>query len=124
MTTQQQDSAFNAVKGELKKSNGLNRYFRREIDERDKWVIEKLPNKDKWLYVKEFCVECPYIGWSEIRMYTNKKGFKHLAHFNGNVYIGSVKAKGKAKIVVTKWEVPTKDKWVITDNKFVRKRDL
>ena len=36
MTTQQQDSAFNAVKGELKKSNGLNRFFKREINERDK----------------------------------------------------------------------------------------
>ena len=63
-------------------------------------------------------------GWcpTTIRDYTNKKGFKSLAHFNGNKYIGSVKANGKTPIAVTKWEVPTKDKWKITDNKFFRLR--
>ena len=120
MTTQQQEELV-AVKSKLKKSNGLNRYYEKEIDEKDKWVIEKLPNEDKWLYVKEFWVACPYLGCSEIKLYTNKKGFKSLAHFNGNTYIGSVKANGKTPIAVTKWEVPTKDKWKIKDNKFFRK---
>jgi len=125
MTTQQQGelvATCNAVKGELKKSNRRNRYYEKEIDERDEWVIEKLPNEDKWLYVEKFGVGCPYLGCSEIKLYTNKKGFKSLVHYNGNRYIGSVKANGKTPIAVTKWEVPTKDKWVITDNKFVRLR--
>ena len=116
------NATCNAVKSKLKKSNGRIRRLEKEIDERDEWVIEKLPNEDKWSYVKEFGVACPYLGCSEIKLYTNKKGFKSLAHFNGNKYIGSVKANGKTPIAITKWEVPTKDKWKIVDNKFFRLR--
>jgi len=124
MTTQQQEelvASCNAVKGKLKNRNGRIRRLEKEIDERDEWVIEKLPNEDKWLYVKEFGVACPYHCWSEIKLYTNKKGFKHLAHFNGNTYIGSVKEFGRAKQPVIKWEIPIKKNWRIVDNKFVRK---
>lgn len=111
-----------ALMGHLSKSNGLNRYLSKEIDDRDTWVISKLSDDDKWIYVAKFQIQRQYKGLSTIGDYTNKRGFTSKAHFNGGRYIGSCKKYGDTPIVCPKYEVPTKERgWVIVEGKFVKR---
>ena len=111
-----------AIMGQLRKSNGLNRYLEKEIDDRDSWVISKLSDDDKWVYVAKFSITRAINGLSTIGDYTNKRGFTSKAHFNGGRYIGSCKKYGDAPIECLKYEVPSKDKgWSIVEGKFVKR---
>jgi len=111
-----------AIMGQLRKSNGLNRYLEKEIDDRDSWVISKLSDDDKWVYVAKFSIMRAIKGVSTIGDYTNKRGFTSKAHFNGGRYIGSCKKYGDAPIACLKYEVPSKDKgWSIVEGKFVKR---
>ena len=113
----------NAVKGNLRESNGLVNYLNNLMKLKDDWVLVKLTDdEDKWYYVIEFNVKKPFLGKTEIREYISKKTQKvSLAHFNGNTYMGSVVKKGKTPIDCQKWEVPNKENWFIRDGVFVRR---
>ena len=113
----------NAVKGNLKESNGLVRHLNNVMKKKDNWVLEKLTDdEDKWDYVIEFVVKQHFIGKTEIREYESKKtGKVSMAHFNGNTYMGSVVKKGSNPIDCHKWEVPNKKNWFIRGGVFVRR---
>lgn len=109
------------VKGKLAEKTGLARWLDKEVDKRDNWILQRLADDDKWDYVAEFQLRQPYKGKSEIRDYTNKRGYTSKAHFNGNSYIGSVKKLGTVPVDCQKWEVPSRDKgWRIEKGKFVK----
>ena len=116
-----------SVKGKYADSNRLVSYLNDKISERDKYVLDMLWEQDyefkkseMFDYVIKFQVHRPYKGLTEIRDYTNKKGFVSKGHFNGK-YIGSVVKLGTKPIPCDKWEVPNRQSWSINDSgKFVR----
>ena len=111
-----------AVKSSLRRSNGLVKYLNEQVDSRDSWILDKLSDDDKWVYVAKFAIQKPYKGKSTIDEYTNKKGFKSMAHFTeaGGRYLGSVEKLGTKPIDRTLYEVPTKLKWTLRRGIFYR----
>ena len=120
--TDEEIAQLRSVKGNLQRANGLVRYLNGEMKKRDEWSLERFSDDDKWLYVEEFQIASPYNGKSEIRPYTNKRGFTSMAHYNRfGKYMGSVKQKGEKPIDCTYYEVPSKKTWEIVRGRFVKK---
>tara|TARA_R110002110_G_scaffold11114_1_gene53928 strand:+ start:206 stop:598 length:393 start_codon:yes stop_codon:yes gene_type:complete len=114
-------STSNAVKAQYGWANGLVRHLNEKHTEKDSWVLKTVSDNLKWDYVKKFGVKIEYIKKSEIRPYTNKKGYTSNAHFSGDTYIGSVKKEGKKPINCKYYEVPYQPMWSIINGKFQRK---
>jgi hypothetical protein len=110
-----------SVKGTLAQKNGLVRYLNGQIKKIHELTLDRLNDENKWLYIAEFQIRLPYKGKSEIMEYTNKRGRKHMAHFDsGGGYIQPVKKEGEEPIDCINYEVPNKKTWSIVRNRLER----
>ena len=111
---------INAIKASLAKKSGLCALLQNKLSSRDAFVLKKFNDDDKWEYVIKFNIGMPYPGKTTIEEYTNKKGFTHLAHFNGATYVDTVKKLGDKPTDTTKYDVPNKKEWTIRGGRFIR----
>jgi hypothetical protein len=123
MAEQQQETTndevrLRAIAAGYKNSNGLVRWMQREQKRREEWVIKRMVEKGDLIGILDFHIEMgiqvAVKRPSVIKVYTNKGGKKHLAHFSPyDKYVGNVKKLGSKPVDCDFWVVPTRDRFTV-----------